>query len=212
VSGSATRLRSTIVIVGVALVVTVGVETIFSGWSAVIPAEALELDASAAALGTTVFWSLMTVGRLLGWLALARGVTATVLGAVLAALAALALVAAALLRTDAPLTALAGAMVAVVAIAPLYSLLIGSALDRADPADASRLIGVLVAAGAVGGAVIPLGALFVGGAPSAPLVFALAGIGCAVLGALFAVIRRSPASTGTPASTGSPDSPRGDHA
>ena len=51
-----------------------GAETVFSGWSSVLPLEVLRLSPRAAALGTSAFWILMAAGRYLAAALLRRGV------------------------------------------------------------------------------------------------------------------------------------------
>ncbi|HMH92388.1 MAG TPA: hypothetical protein VK586_15045 [Streptosporangiaceae bacterium] len=57
---------------GALLFLFVGAETVFSGWSSVLPLGGA--PARAAALGTSAFWALMAAGRYLAASLLRRGV------------------------------------------------------------------------------------------------------------------------------------------
>src|SRR5690606_11293050 len=114
----------------IALPLYVGVETLLSGWSAVIPGRALALDPAAAALGTSAFWALMALGRFGATALRHRDIpprrilgAATIAAAVLLACAGGAV-------TTVPVLALIAAAAAVVALAPSYGLILGLALDR----------------------------------------------------------------------------------
>lgn len=134
-----------------ALFCYVGSETTVSGWSAVLPQMQLDLTATAAAAGTSVFWLLLTLGRLTGAALLARRadphtvlVTVQVVGvALLAGSAALAGV---------PVWSVALLGAAVLCMGPCYAILLGVALQAVGPDDAPRTSAFLVAAGALGGA------------------------------------------------------------
>lgn len=183
----------------VALPLYVGVETVFAGWSAVIPAELLRLDPAAAALGTSVFWGLMALGRFASAAMLRRGVTPrrALLGGMSVAATVLGL--AAVASPGLPVVGLAAIAVAVVALAPSYALTVGIALDRLDDDEAAQATGVLVACGAAGGSFVPAAILVVTDDPTAPATFLVTALICLVVAALAAV----PVRTALPAATGS---------
>ena len=163
--------------IALALVLFVGVETVVSGWSAVLPQQLLALDARAAAVGTSAFWLLMSAGRLLARILVGRALPGPRYLAIALGGAAVLLGAAAALGTAIPWLALAIAAVATVLLAPGYSLLLGAALAAIPAATARRATGILVALGAVGGTLVPLGvALAVGVSPSGAL-----GVGAVLL-------------------------------
>lgn len=135
----------------------VGSETMVSGWSAVIPQRHLDLTATSAAVGTSAFWLLLTLGRLAGAAMLARRADPqAVLIACQVACVALLLASAAAAGMPVLTLALLGA--AVVLMGPCYALLLGVALQAVGPHDAPRTSAVLVAAGALGGTVWSAGA------------------------------------------------------
>ncbi|WP_448808853.1 MFS transporter [Agromyces bauzanensis] len=183
----------------IALPLYVGVETVFAGWSAVIPARLMHLDPAAAALGTSVFWGLMAVGRFISSAVLRRGVEPrrALLVALLAATALLGL--AALVAPVAPMLGLVAIAVAVVALAPSYALVIGLALDRLDDAEAASATGVLVACGAVGGSFVPAAILLVAHEPAGAGTFMATALLCLAIAVLSALRTR----TARPVTTGS---------
>lgn len=138
--------------VAVALALYVGVELVYSGWSAVIADDLLAAGAHRAALGTSAFWFLMATGRFAAWrVQQSRPAQTRHLVSTLAGAATLLLVAA---TTSTPV---ASVMVcgAVVLLGPCYSMIIGLGLARTPQVDATQVAGPLVACGAVGGAAIP---------------------------------------------------------
>lgn len=177
------RHLATVAALGAAIALYVGVETIFAGGSAIIPARLLGLDATTAALGTSVFWLLMALGRSLAAVVLRR-LAPHYLAGTTAAIAATALGVAALSAESAPVAAVAMCCVAVIVIAPTYSLIIGIAVDLLPPGATARAIGPLVACGALGGVLVPTAALGVAepGAPGG--AFALAAALCVPIGGI----------------------------
>lgn len=163
--------RLVLLTIAAALFLYVGAETVFAGWSAVIAAEALALSASTAALGTSVFWTLMAVGRFTAWLILKVTSRTTALLAAACVLAAASLTAASTLRASDPGLALAMTGLAVTCLGPMYSLVLGSGMARLELRDAGRLVSLLVAAGAAGGAVVPAVLASFTNGPSSPAVF-----------------------------------------
>ena len=110
------------------LVESVGAETVLSGWSSVLPQSVLGAPAGAAAIGTTVFWTLMAAGRFACAAVLRRGVSPVSCLIVALLAAAAAAVGAALLREGVVAVILVG--IAVLLVAPGYALLLGVALAR----------------------------------------------------------------------------------
>ncbi|MGW9269704.1 MFS transporter [Microbacterium sp. NPDC055599] len=174
-----------------ALPLYVGVETVLSGWSAVIPERVLTLEPAAAALGTSAFWVLMAVGRF-GAAALRRASVPplAILVAATAGAAVLMGVAGALVGPQ-PVGALVALAAVVVLLAPSYGLILGLALDRLDPARSAAVTGALVACGAVGGTFVPTLILLIGRDPAAPATFVVSAVLCAVVPVLMLVTSRS---------------------
>jgi hypothetical protein len=170
---------------GALLFLFVGAETVFSGWSSVLPLEVLRLSPRTAALGTSAFWILMAAGRYLAAALLRRGVPPQrylVLG--LAAAAVDLALAAASGRT-APGLQLALAALATASLAPGYALILGQTLARVGDHAVQRMTGFLVAAGSAGGSVIPLAVALGVGAAVPALLLTQAGLllACAALAA-----------------------------
>ncbi|MFJ2371155.1 MFS transporter [Microbacterium sp. NPDC087665] len=170
-----------------ALPLYVGVETVLSGWSAVIPERALTLDPSAAALGTTAFWALMAVGRFGAAALRRRDVRPLVILATGTLGAAALMTAAGLLIGSSPVWALAALAASVVLLAPSYGLILGLALDRLDPARSAAATGTLVACGAVGGTFVPTLILLIGRDPVASVTFVVSAALCALVPVLVAL-------------------------
>ena len=175
-----------------ALPLYVGVETVLSGWSAVIPERILAVDPGIAALGTSAFWTLMALGRF-GAAALRRLAVSPVVILVSATgvAAALMAVAGALVATS-PVGALLALAAVVVLLAPSYGLILGLALDRLDPARSAAVTGALVACGAVGGTFVPTVILLIGRDPAASSTFFVSAALCALVPALMLIAARSP--------------------
>jgi quercetin dioxygenase-like cupin family protein/fucose permease len=141
--------------VSAALFLYVGVETIFAGWSAVIPAEALALDAITAAAGTSAFWVLMAVGRYSAWFILRSTVAPAAVLVFTSTAAGVCFAVAGVLRQAHPEAALMTTGAAVACLGPMYSLILGIGLTRVKVEDAKKAVGLLVACGAAGGACVP---------------------------------------------------------
>ncbi len=153
-------LPAVVVPAALCLFAYVGAESVLSGWSSVLTQRLVGLDESRAAWGTTAFWTLMGLGRLLSWFLLRAGVSRLiVIGGALVGGSVAAAVAAVL--PEGPRGLLLVALVCV-AIAPSYAFLLGSALERLPDASAARVTGPLVAVGSLGGTVIP-GLVLAGG-------------------------------------------------
>ncbi|MGO2520283.1 MAG: MFS transporter [Microbacterium sp.] len=167
-----------------ALPLYVGVETVISGWSAVIPERALALSPAAAALGTSAFWALMALGRFGAAGLRRRGVRPlAILSAGTIAATGL-LCAAGLLITANPVWALTAIAASVITLAPSYGLILGIALDRLDDDHSAGVTGALVACGAIGGTFIPALILLVGRDPAAALTFLICAVLCISIPAL----------------------------
>ncbi|MBP3976618.1 sugar MFS transporter [Microbacterium sp. BLY] len=174
-----------------ALPLYVGVETVLSGWSAVIPERVLAIDPAVAALGTSAFWALMAVGRF-GAAALRRAaVPPLALLATATGAAAVLLVLAGVLLGEQPVAALVILAGVVVLLAPSYGLILGLALDRLDPARSAAVTGALVACGAVGGTFVPALVLLIGRDPASSVTFLMSAVLCAVIPLLMLVASRS---------------------
>ena len=179
----------------IALPLYVGVETVLSGWSAVIPERILAIDPALAALGTSAFWTLMALGRF-GAAALRRmSVRPLVILASATGGAAVLMAAAGLLVGSAPAWALVALAAVVVLLAPSYGLILGIALDRLDPARSAAVTGALVACGAVGGTFVPTLILLIGRDPASATTFLVSAALCALVPALVLIAARSPRST-----------------
>lgn len=175
----------------VALPLYVGVETVLSGWSAVIPERILEVDPALAALGTSAFWTLMAVGRFSA-AALRRASVSPIVILVAATTGAAVLMATAgMLVGSEPVWALVALAAVVVLLAPSYGLILGLALDRLDPARSAAVTGALVACGAVGGTFVPTLILLVGRDPAANTTFFVSAALCALVPVLVLVAARS---------------------
>lgn len=192
----ASRLRAPfrwrgLAVAAAALFVFVGAETVLSGWSSVLPQSVLGAPAGAAAIGTTVFWTLMAAGRFACAAVLRRGVSPVVCLIVALLAAAAAAVGAAVLREGVAAVILAG--VAVLLVAPGYALLLGVALARVgSEAAIARATAALVAVGSAGGVVVSFAVALGAGAAPVAVLLSVAGLlaGCAVLVA--AAARLSP--------------------
>lgn len=179
----------------VALPLYVGVETVLSGWSAVIPERILAVDPGTAALGTSAFWTLMALGRF-GAAALRRlAVRPLVILTSATSGAAVLMAAAGMLVESAPAGALLALAAVVVLLAPSYGLILGMALDRLDPARSAAATGALVACGAVGGTFVPTLILLVGRDPASATTFLVSAALCALVPVLVLIAARSPRET-----------------
>ncbi|AZS42067.1 MULTISPECIES: MFS transporter [Microbacterium] len=179
----------------VALPLYVGVETVLSGWSAVIPARTLALDPGVAALGTSAFWALMAIGRF--GAATLRRLAVSPVGILVAATstAAVLMAVTGMLVESAPGGALVALAVVVVLLAPSYGLILGLALDRLDPARSAAVTGALVACGAVGGTFVPTVILLIGRDPASSATFFVSAVLCALVPVLMLVAGRAPRKT-----------------
>lgn len=176
----------------VALPLYVGVETVLSGWSAVIPERILAVDPALAALGTSAFWTLMAVGRF-GAAALRRLSVPPIVILVSATSAAAVLIAVAgMLVGSTPVGTLVALAAVVVLLAPSYGLILGLALDRLDPARSAAVTGALVACGAVGGTFVPTLILLISRDPASSTTFFVSAGLCALVPVLMVVAARSP--------------------
>ena len=175
----------------VALPLYVGVETVLSGWSAVIPERALVLDPAAAALGTSAFWALMAVGRFGAAGLRRRSVSPVAILAVGTIGAACLMATAGMLVTGFPVGALIALAASVVLLAPSYGLIVGLALDRLDAARSAAVTGALVACGAVGGTLVPTLVLLIGRDPASSTTLIVSAVLCAVVPVLVLVAARA---------------------
>lgn len=176
----------------VALPLYVGVETVLSGWSAVIPERILAVDPSLAALGTSAFWTLMAVGRFSAAGLRRLSVSPIVIFVSATGAAAVLMATAGILVESAPEVALGALAAVVVLLAPSYGLILGLALDRLDPARSAAVTGALVACGAVGGTFVPTVILLIGRDPASSTTFLVSAGLCALIPVLMLVAARSP--------------------
>lgn len=176
----------------VALPLYVGVETVLSGWSAVIPERILAVDPGLAALGTSAFWTLMAVGRFSAAGLRRLSVSPIVILVSATGAAAVLMATAGILVESAPKVALGALAAVVVLLAPSYGLILGLALDRLDPARSAAVTGALVACGAVGGTFVPTVILLIGRDPASSTTFLVSAGLCALIPVLMLVAARSP--------------------
>ncbi|NYD69931.1 hypothetical protein [Herbiconiux flava] len=171
----------------------VGVETILSGWSATIVAVELGADPAVAALGTSAFWLLISLGRLAGVLA-GRRLPAEGLGIGAAVAVALAVAGAAVVTSVSGPAGVALLAVAVFFAGPCYAIMLGLGLDAVSSARSVTVASVLVAVGAVGGVVVPSIAAVLDGETGSVPVAPAAGAAALMLAALVGsrmLVRRS---------------------
>lgn len=174
-----------------ALPLYVGVETVLSGWSAVIPERVLAVDPAVAALGTSAFWGLMAVGRFTAAALRRAAVPPLALLTTGTAGAAVLMAVAGVLVASHPVWALAALGLVVVLLAPSYGLILGLALDRLDPARSAAAVGALVACGAVGGTFVPALVLLLGRDPASSTTFLVAAVLCAFVPVLMLAVSGS---------------------
>ncbi|WP_156366296.1 MFS transporter [Agreia sp. Leaf335] len=187
--GTRTRsLASVLVPVGFSLALYVGVETVYSGWSSTIPLLVLNVPAQHAAIGTSVFWLLLASGRYLATYLLSGSLSPRVYLLFSTSLAACALGVTAMTVSNYPVAATVSLGVAVIALGPCYSLILGIGLSGIPIARARWATGLFVACGAGGGALIPAVALAAADDPTSAGVFAVTGLLAVTSGFLVAVI------------------------
>lgn len=182
---------SGLLLIALALFLYVGVETIFSGWSAVIPSTLLGVDPQTAALGTSVFWLLMAAGRYLTWFLLRAGARPVPHLAVNCAVAAVLLGVATATAESSPVLSSLAICATILSFAPCYSLILGIALTGLEVTRAARVTGALVACGAAGGSVVPALILLAAPDPTGSPVFVVAAVTMAAVLLLVAASTRS---------------------
>ncbi|WP_158866876.1 MFS transporter [Leifsonia sp. AG29] len=181
------RLR--IAIIGVALFVFVGAETVLAGWSSLFTQTLFGVGAGAAPLGTAAFWVLMAVGRFVCSAVVGRGVRASTYLTV--GVLAAALLAAACAVAGGPIASAALLSAVVLLVAPGYALLLGEALASLPSVTVGRVTATLVAVGSAGGSALTFAVAAAFGSAPSPVLFACAGL-LAVCGVLsFALSRAS---------------------
>lgn len=125
----------------------VGAEVLVAAWTARLAASALDLGPAAAAAATAGFWAALAIGRLSAGLVLRARLTAQrLLAPVLVTACASLLLAAALSGVPRMLAV----VLALVSAGPAYGLI----LATTDGAGDRRVLGGLIATGALGGAVV----------------------------------------------------------
>jgi fucose permease len=172
---------------GAALALYVGVETVYAGWSSTIPLLVLGVSAQQAALGTSVFWALLAAGRYVAAAVLRGTISPLRYLLVSTSVAALALLVTAGTISARPVLATVALAIAVAALGPCYSLILGAALSRIPVTRARRATGLLVACGAGGGSLVPALILAVADSPISAVVFAVTGVLTVMSGALVAI-------------------------
>lgn len=180
-----------------ALPIYVGVETMLAGWSSLFPAAIAEVPPAVAAFGTSIFWILMAVGRMLGSLWSGRA-QRQILGASSIAVAATLLLGASLTRDFSPAACLVALALATVALAPTYGVVLGFALDQLNSVEAARATGVMVAVGAAGGAFIPAAVLWTGQDIGSAQTLLITGVLCAAVAVIIAPWQRKRVSEASP--------------
>jgi MFS family permease len=140
-----------------ALFFYVGAESILAGWSAELPRQIGGLSPAVAALGTSLFWALLCLGRMAALFLLGRGTTERRLVLTAQALAVALLAGSAAAVRSHPTAAGLLLAAAVPALAPSYGLLLNAGMRRAG-ATTARTSASLIAVGALGGSAITLAA------------------------------------------------------
>ncbi|MGO4104252.1 sugar MFS transporter [Leifsonia sp. YAF41] len=179
-----------------ALFCYVGTESVISGWSASTFEQELGASVAVAAVGTSAFWLLMSLGRMSGVALTGRVLPGRVaLGCTV--LIAAALCGAAAVQALSPVGALLCLGVAVFASGSCYGLLIGIAVELTPTQHSVRASAAFVALGAAGGAAIPFIAASVTLSSGHGAATTTAAISAVVLLALFIASRawRAPLST-----------------
>ncbi|MFB2597807.1 hypothetical protein ACEXQE_08450 [Herbiconiux sp. P17] len=180
------RLLVRLGVLALAIFCYVGVETVLSGWSAAAISVEFGTGAGVAALGTSAFWLLISLGRFSGAAADRRVAPAVVVIVATAGLA-VSVGAAALIRDADAVASVALSGVAVFFAGPCYALLLGTGLGMLPAARAVPLTSTLVALGAAGGAAVPLLATAIAGGTGRPPLVAAAVAATVLLAAVLVV-------------------------
>lgn len=134
----------------------VGAESILAGWAATIVFELSSLNPATAAIGSSAFWGLLALGRLLWLVVGAHAVPSSVAMIIWPTFAALSMILSWIaIDSSNSVIALVGFGLATLAAGPIYSLIIGSALDAHQAGSAVALTSFLIFAGAGGGFLLP---------------------------------------------------------
>jgi fucose permease len=133
----------------------VGAESILAGWSAEFPRQIGGLSPAVAALGTSLFWALLWLGRVTTLFLLDRGTTERRLVLAAQAVAVCLLAGSAASVPNHPAAAGLLLVAAVPALAPSYGLLLNAGMRRVG-ATTTRTSATLVAVGALGGSALTL--------------------------------------------------------
>lgn len=186
------RPRKLLFAAGAAIMLYVGVESVIAGWSATIPYLLVPAALPFAALGTSAFWLLMSFGRGLAAALLRKGTEPWRLMRIASASASLLLLAAAVTVDRWPTASLVALGLCVISFAPMYGLLLGTALERVPVSMTAYSATVLVAAGALGGALLPLGVVWLGLSPASTATLGTLCAGTAILWIIVRAARPSP--------------------
>ncbi|WP_119696148.1 MFS transporter [Microbacterium halotolerans] len=176
----------------IALFLYVGVETVFAGWSSILPMDLVDVDPEWAALGTSAFWILLSAGRYAATGLIGAGITAVACLRGFGVIAATAFATAAL-ASALPVLVVAALCVGVMALGPCYALIIGIGLARVDAYAARKATGLLVACGSGGGAAIPALLLLTSGGTGASVFATAAGLILVAAGTATVVLSRGAA-------------------
>jgi fucose permease len=178
------RLSPSVIFLMLAALAFVGAESVMSGWSASAVNQLTSLDANSAAIGSSAFWGLLALGRLVSARLSPEIISNRLALIVWPMTAATALLGAAVAW---PYLSAFGVLVAfsvaAFAAGPCYALIIGQALDASQQEDSVSLTSTIVLLGAAGGFILPA---LVQLQPEVRHATTLAGIGF-LLTVLFAV-------------------------
>lgn len=137
----------------VAAFLYVGAESLLAGWGPTLVSSFDLLSVETAPLGSTLFWGLLALGRLVSIRVTPRHLSTTFSLTLWPLVAAAGLAAAAIFQT--PVALLLGYALAAFATGPIYGLLIGQALRRVESRQVSKATRNIILIGAAGGFAIP---------------------------------------------------------
>lgn len=147
---------SNVIFLMVAALAFVGAESVMAGWSASAVNQLTELDANSAAIGSSAFWGLLALGRLVSGRLSPEVISNRAALIVWPTAAALALLGAAVMWPYlSGFGLLVAFSIAALAAGPCYALIIGQALDATDLEDSVTVTSTIVLVGAAGGFMLP---------------------------------------------------------
>ncbi|MHB1234933.1 MAG: MFS transporter [Microbacteriaceae bacterium] len=180
--------RRELILVGTAIFLFVGAESVLSGWSSVLPQALLQMPPAYAAIGTAAFWVLMASGRFGCTMILGRGVSVRRYFIASGALAAGAVAVAGVMERTTSAVLLCAV---VLLIAPGYALLLGHALASVPAALAGRRASVMIIVGSAGGAISSFAVAETFGTTPSAVLFSVGGLVAAAVTVLAASTGRS---------------------